>query len=86
MDLKRIENVGKFLVVLPFGLIYFFQTIKFMMFFLPAGVISFLIALSLSIVFLKYVISRYPKVNNIVIMTIIGLILWVINGIIQPTF
>lgn len=86
MDFTKIENTGKILVFLPFGLIYFFQTMKFLMFFFPYGLISTLLALSISIVFLKYVMSMYSKVNPIFIMLIIGGTLWVINGWIYPNF
>ena len=47
--MEKIAKTGNFLILLPFGLIYFFQTMRFLMFFLPKGLFSTLIALSISI-------------------------------------
>ncbi len=84
--MEKIAKTGNFLILLPFGFIYFFQTMRFLMFFLPKGLFSTLIALSISILGLKLARDYYPKVHPIITMTIIGLGFMVINWLIYPRF
>jgi hypothetical protein len=85
-EMEKIAKTGNFLVLLPFGIIYFFQTMRFLMFFLPKGLFSTLIALSISILGLKLVRDYYPKVHPIFTMTVMGLGFMVINWLIYPRY
>ncbi len=84
--MEKIAKTGNFLILLPFGLIYFFQTMRFLMFFLPKGLFSTLIALSISILGLKLAGSYFPKVHPIITMTVMGLVFMMVNWVIYPRF